>query len=229
MTDYFSVVRRFALIVLLKFYLVCYFVYLIRKHPDWLSRFIPGRFGLSLRAEFTGNYFLAALLLVSTAILILLTSSYSLIQRLPAGGAGPNHYLSSTAQTIERKRFRSLLRFFLLGVVLLFAGFSLSIYGFTRASPMDWPLFQAEQGILPNQAVTLENSARFTADQVSAGVTIGLSEHFRRHVSGLTVNSGNIMFVALTFLFRGLALSIAFILLFVLGSRITRIFRRSGA
>lgn len=224
MTDYFSVVRRLGLIILLNFYLISFLVYVVRAHRDWLGQIFPGRFGPNFSVEFTGNYFVATLFVVLTGILIVLTSFYSLFHRLRDSWSEQVVSLSSRDRTIERKRFRSLIRFFLLGAILLGIGFCLSSYCFARASPRQWPLFQDEREMLPNEAVTFGNTTAFTVDQFFAGVTFGLSERSTLRVTRLTVNPGNRVFNAFTSVFRVIMLWIVVsTLLFVLGNWISAI------
>lgn len=227
--------RNFVLcFLLLNVLIVGPFVYALLQRPDLLSGVLPGKFGVGLAPDLTGNLLALAILLLLNALLLAIFGIGGTWHALWAGlRVSPRKIrwllhdraglagdiagvVAAAVQEEEKAEIAYLDRargFLFVGLVLFAVAVPAVCMTYVAAAPDGAPIFERGGQVLANNTVKTDDIVRFTADQLAA-LALDIPAIFHLRATQMEINGANILLGVLVVLYRTL-IGLGLILLYV--------------
>ncbi len=171
---------------------------MVSEHP-WLARVLPGQFGVGVNSS--GYWVFFSLVLLVNAVTVLLAGFALVLPVLTTGGPLNEQrlarLLSSRSGIADdaresclasvREEAAATRQQVALGRVILVAGIVFVTLAFmavslSTARAIPWGhMFADRSGAIVNSTIGLDETLRFTADQVSGALLLGIPEIYHRH------------------------------------------------
>jgi hypothetical protein len=227
MTHRLTLVRLLLVVILINTILITLFVIDITSGSQWLSQFLPGRFGVGDESGW-GNYVFLSLLLLINAVLVLgaglgliiptlldrLAISPTrlkgiLTNRAGVSGAACEAVVSAVREEQEDERQHLLASrwVFRIGVLFFVLAFPALCLTYARAAGDGVPLFADATNpdrSIANNTIMLEDVMSYTGDQAFGAVALDAPEIYRIRFSPLTHNPKHPLMPTVAFLFRAI-------------------------
>ena len=206
---------------------------MVSEHP-WLARFLPGQFGVGVNSSGYWVYF--SLVLLINAITILLAGA-ALVTPVFTNGAPLNErrltrllanrsgvaddarescLVTVREETVAVRQQVALGRAILIGgVVFLTLAFMAVTFSLARAIPYGH-MFANRAGAVVNSAINFDSTWRFTADQISGALLLGIPEIYHRHFIHLTNNSDDPFYSTFVLAYRTIVALVGLIVVLTL-------------
>jgi hypothetical protein len=235
MAKHLSVMRFLSAVLLLDIVLIGLVFVSGPKAYAFLSGFLPGTFGPGMGPGMTGNHFLGALILLLDALLFLSGGFIALVNaarntlmigsngvwRLLRGIAGLSREdvaAASFAVAEEQKAEIHIVRIgrdlVWIGAVLLLLAFPAVCFTYAHADVQGAPLLQDAGGAVANTALSVEDVAVFTVDQLADAVLLDIPRVFQLHVTALTPAHNHVWLRPFVLLFHILGKLVVLAILF---------------
>jgi hypothetical protein len=206
---------------------------MVSEHP-WLARILPGQFGVGVNSS--GYWVFFSIVLLVNAVTVLLSGAALVLPALTNGGPLNEHRLmrllahrsgvddkardsclvAVREDAAATRQIVALGRAVLVGgIIFLTMAFMAVTYSTARAIPYGH-IFADRSGAIVNSTVTADTTWRFTADQISGALLLGIPEIYHRHFIHVVNNSDDPFYSSFVLAYRTVLGLVALIVVFTL-------------